>query len=78
MNTTDSEIVDDIIHYLKVNNAGHIDRDNVVDVLIKSIDEQIESATMTVSNGEIDDLEEEIRDLKESIGDAISNLRELI
>lgn len=39
-NTTDTKIVDDIIHYLKLNNAGHIDRDNVVDIVELMISER--------------------------------------
>lgn len=65
-NTTDTKIVDEIIHYLKLNNAGHIDRDNVVDVLVKSIDDKKES--------DVDELDE----IKDSIRGIISDLEDLV
>ncbi len=62
----DKEIVDEIIHYLKLNNSGRIDRDNVFDILIKVIEVKIES--------DVDELAE----IKESIKDIVSNLEDLI
>lgn len=61
----DIEIVDEIIHYLKSNIAGHIDRENMVDVLIKYIEESVEE------DDELDDMKDEIRRI-------ISDLEDLV
>ena len=69
----DIEIVDEIIHYLKSNIAGHIDRENMVDVLIKYIEESVEDAALTSTDSDdgLDDMKDEIRRI-------ISDLEDLV
>lgn len=68
----DKQIVDDIIHYLKSNVAGHIDRDNVFNVLINYVEGEKAGAD------KIEELEYEIGDLKEGVKNIISSLQDLV
>ena len=61
----DTKIVDEIIHYLKSNIAGHIDRDNVVDVLIKYVEDD-------------EDSDDKLKEMKDEIKRIISDLEGLV
>ena len=73
--TTDTDLINEIIYKLKVNNAGHFDRDNLLDNLDKLDFCQL-SAQTDISH--VDELNEELGELKGEIQDIIDQLEQLI
>ena len=72
---SDTDLINEIIYKLKVNNTGHFDRGNLLDSLDK-LDFYI--LRKTDDSDEVEQLSKEIKALKDGIEDIIEGLEDLI